>query len=490
MQAANGLQQWAAQLDRRVYAILIGLIIGAAGGAIGIGIALAGPLLTAGAILGLLAALYVLTNVTAALYGVVVIMALLPFGTFPFRVGFTPTLLDAAIGAFVLVYLLQWMTGRRHALRLTPIHGFILLYMGWLILSFVLGLRYGRLTPTIMRQFAETLLSISLTFIFVDLLRDRQALRRLIVVIILAAGAQAVVSLALYALPDDLAERTLVRLARIGYPDGGVIRYIEDNPDLAERAIGTWVDPNAMGGFSAIMAALITPQLFARRPVLPVRWLSWGIIGLLAVVLLLTYSRASMLAFGFGLLFTNLFRENRKLLALMILGGIGLLFLPETQQYIARFIQAFTGSDLATQMRLGEYGDSLELISRYPITGVGFTGTPEIDLYTDVASMYLIMANQIGLVGVGLFALAIGAVFVYGRMAWRYVRDDELLRPVFIGCHAALITVLINATADLYFFRLDFQGSITLFWLTVSLAVTSSRLAFARASEHEFTVDP
>jgi len=143
----------------------------------------------------------------------------------------------------------------------------IAVYVLWLLLAFALGLRFASPTSTIARQFAETLLSISLTFVLVDLLRDSQSLRRLVLVIMLAVGAQAATTLTLYALPDELAERTLIRLARIGYPDGGVIRYIEDNPEESERAIGTWVDPNALGGILAISAVMIAPQVFAHRPV-------------------------------------------------------------------------------------------------------------------------------------------------------------------------------------------------------------------------------
>ena len=98
--------------------------------------------------LGVLAALYILTNVSAALYAMIAVMALLPFGTFPVKIGFTPTLLDGAMGAFLMVYLFQWMTGRRQFFRLTPVHAPLLLYMGWLILSFVFGLRYAPPTST------------------------------------------------------------------------------------------------------------------------------------------------------------------------------------------------------------------------------------------------------------------------------------------------------------------------------------------------------
>ena len=87
------------------------------------------------------------------------------------------------------------------------------------------------------------------------------------------------------------------------------------------------------------------------------------------------------------------------------------------------------------------------------------------------------MYKRQGLVGVGLFALTIGSVFAYGRRAWQYARTNPELRSIHLGYHAALLTALINATADLYFFRLDFHASITLFWLVIALALAASRLA-------------
>ncbi|MBW4436070.1 MAG: O-antigen ligase family protein [Pleurocapsa minor GSE-CHR-MK-17-07R] len=477
----NGLQQRVAGMDPRSYALVIGGTIGLSAVGIGLLLAIGGPIIAAGAVLGVLAGLYLLTSLSAALYGIILVMALLPFGTFPFRIGFTPTLLDATFGAFLVVYIVQFMTGRRRGIRFTPVHGFIALYMAWLILSFVLGLRWARPTSADLRQFAETLLAISMTFILVDVLRDKIALRRMLLIFVVAAALQGATTLVLYGMNDQTAERTLVRLSRIGYPDGGVIRYIEDNPDEAERAIGTWVDPNALGGFLAICAALIAPQLRARRPVLRPRWLLWMVMGMLGLGLVLTFSRASLLAFAVGLAFIGLFRGNRIFLLLLAAGAGLILVLPQTQDLVTRFIEAFTGTDLATQMRIGEYSDALELISRYPITGIGFTGSPSIDLYSDVASMYLIMANQIGLVGVGIFAATMIASLSYSISRWRAAQQDDDLWPLQLGASAALITALVNAVADLYFFRTDFQGSITLFWLIVALLLATAHTTRADA---------
>lgn len=477
MQEANRLQQRIARMDRRTYALLVGLMIGVSAGLIGLLLAVGGPLIAAGALFGLLAALYLLTDLSAALYGMVLIVAVVPFAAFPFKVGFTPTFLDAGMAAFLLVYAAQWMTGKRRGFRLTPIHGLVAIYMGWLIFSFLLGLNWARPTSADLRQFAEMLLSISLVFILGDVLRDTRGLRRFALVLLLALTAQSVISLTLYAMPDDTAERTLVRLARFGYPDGGVIRYIEDNPDLDERAIGTWVDPNALGGFLTVLGVFMAPQIFARQPILRQRWLLIGLLGLAAIAVVLTYSRASLLAAGLGLAFIGLHRGYRRFLLLLALAALAIFVLPQTQGVVERLLEAFTGSDLATQMRIGEYGDAFELIRRYPIAGVGFTGTPSIDLYTDVASMYLIMANQIGLVGVGLFALTMGGVLVYGRRMWPAASEITGQRALHLGAHAALLAALVSATADHYFFRTDFHASNTLFWLVVTAALVSSRLA-------------
>ena len=149
MGAASSLQIRISQLNRRSYALAIGFGIGLIGASIGLLIAALGPLLASAAILGLLAGLYVITDVRVALYAIIAIVLLLPFGVFPVKIAITPTLLDLALGGFLLVYISQWMTGRRGGLQLTPVHALIALYLMWLIFTFVLGLRHASPTPPI-----------------------------------------------------------------------------------------------------------------------------------------------------------------------------------------------------------------------------------------------------------------------------------------------------------------------------------------------------
>ncbi|MEM6281014.1 MAG: O-antigen ligase family protein [Chloroflexota bacterium] len=484
IEQTNPLAEWLLSLDRRLYALVIGAGIGIAAGVIGVAIAYIGPILTGAAFVGIFGAVYIITDERAALYGTLVTMMLLPFSTFPFKIILTPTLLDATLGAFVGVYALQWITGRRRTLRLTPANIMIAVYTVYFVFAFVLGLRFGAPTNNILRQFAETLLAISMTFILVDITRDEKTLRRMVLLVILLVACQSLLAIFLWVLPDAFAERQLIRLARIGYPDGGVIRYVEDNPGLAERAIGTFVDPNVLGGALAIFASMITPQIFAKKPVIPFRWLTFAVWGVVIVALLLTFSRAAMVGFAAGLVLIATLRY-RKLFYLMIAGLMLLLFLPQTQFYIERFVSAFGGRDAdpATLMRMGEYGDSIELIRQYPWFGVGFTGTPTADLYTSVASMYLIIANHIGLIGLALFLITMLVIFLYGWRAWQAGKDNDALNSILLGYYAALLTVLTTSIADMYYFRLDFQSQITLFWLIIALALATARLALEDPNE-------
>ncbi len=460
-------------------AVLVGAACGLAAGLIGLGLATLGPIYTIGIALGAAAALWMLTDLNVALYAMVAIICVLPFGTLPFDIGLTPTFLDLAMGAVLLVYLFQWMTGRRWGLVTTPVHPLMLAFMVITIFSFVAGLRHAGVTSTLIRKFAELVLSLGFVFIVIDIVRTVGDLRRVALVIILAGAVAAAVGIVLYVMPDDLAERTLIRLAPIGYPDGGVIRYVEDNPALNERAIGTSIDPNALGGMLVMVAALAAPQLFARRPLIRQRWVTALLFGALAACLVLTFSRGSMVALAGALTFIAALRY-RRLLAVLVVAGLLILSLPPAQDYVAHFIEGLQGEDLATQMRFGEYKDALIAIGRYPLIGVGFAGTPEIDIYLGVANVYFTILQNMGFLGLGAFALVIGGVFVYAARNAAHARASEETEALWLGVHAGVAGALVNGVFDHYFFNLEFHHAATLFWLYVALALASTRLARSR----------
>jgi len=288
-----------------------------------------------------------------------------------------------------------------------------------------------------------------------------------------AGAAAAILAIFLWLLPDFTANDMLNVLQRVGYPGGFVIRYIEENPELSERAIGTSVDPNALGGMLLLIGALATPQLVAKRPLFP-RWLSALIVGVIVIAIVLTFSRGAMVGLVSAWIFIVIARY-RRLIPYMVVAGLLLLLLPVAQDYLLRFVEGFAGQDLATQMRFGEYQDALELIGRYPVFGVGFAGSPDIDLYLGVASVYLTIGQQMGIFGLFAFAAVILTAFGYAYLNRAVLSEDHERHPLWLGLYAALVGGLVTGIFDHYLFNIDFHHAVTLFWLILGLAVATTR---------------
>ncbi|MBP7694780.1 MAG: O-antigen ligase family protein [Anaerolineales bacterium] len=465
-----------ARTPPRAYAVWLGLALALTAVAVGALLGFAGPLIAVGVVAGLAASLLALSHLEVGLWATIAIITLLPFGGVPFKIVFTPTFLDLAMAVVLLVYGLEWMTGRRRRLTLTPAHGVIAVFLALMLFSFTAGLPNGPLTANLLRQFGEMLLSIGFVVILVDYVSEQATLDRLVRVLLVGGTLAAVLGIGLYLLPDPAAESALSALRVFNYPAGGVLRYIEDNPANAERAIATSVDPNALGGMLAMLGALAAPQLLTRRSVFGRRWLAAGVFGLLLTCLLLTFSRGALTALAAGLLFIALLRY-RRMVVVLALGAALILVLPVTQDYVTHFLSGLLGQDLATQMRFGEYKDALTLIGRYPWLGVGFAGTPEKDIYLGVSNAYLLIASKMGLVGLAGFAAVIAAVMGWALARRRRVYQDEALTAVWLGLLAGLVAALTVGLVDHYFFNLAFQAAGALFWIFIGLSLAATRLS-------------
>ncbi len=462
--------------DRRLLAVLTGVAIGASAAILGLLLVVGGPLVAIGAVAGVAVGLYILTDLMAALYVTIGVVGLLPFGTLPVKIALVPTVIDVALGSFVVVYLFQWMTGRRSGFKLVPAHLLTIVFILFTVFSFVAGLANAAPTTSVLRKFVELILSIIVSILLVDVARDVKTLRRILLVFIVVGAAQAAVGLFLYVLNAETAERLLNALGRFGYPAGGVIRYVNDDPSLAERAIGTWVDPNAYGGFLLMVGALTAAQIPAQFPLTGRRWIAFVLFGLIGLTLFLTQSRGAAVALAVAVLFIAVMRY-RWLAVMMAVVAALIILLPVTRDYIDRFVQGVSGEDISTQMRFGEIKDALILVGRYPLIGVGFTGTPDRDIYLGVSMLYLKVANSTGLVGLSLFLITVAEVFRYGLRRWKRLLRSPMLLNVWLGCAAALVGAMVSGVFDHYYFNIDFQGAIIMFWSFMGLTIAAAYLA-------------
>jgi len=465
---------------RRQHGLRLGVGVGLVAAIAGMLLATVGPIYTSIGVIALAGAVWAFWRLENALSAVIFVVVLLPYATLPFKVVLTLSFLDIAVLIVYTLYLLEWMTGQRRRLAVTPIHAFVILFVVLSLFSFVAGLRYAGLTSNRLRQFSELALCVVFGLLLVDMLQTEEKLQSLVRVLILAGIIASIIGIVLWILPDTLTDNLLSRLSVIGYPNSGVIHYIEDNPELAERAIGTSVDPNSFGGILVIIAAITAAQLTSNKPAFGRRWLVAAALGLMVACLGLTFSRGAMFAFAVAL-FVIGWLSDRRLILLLLVGIVVAIALPFTQAYVERFFSGIQGVDLATQMRFGEYKDALILIQRYPLIGVGFTGAPDIDIYLGVSSLYLTIASNMGLVGLLAFLSVITALFAYAALARNVLVPGSQLRSTWLGLIAAMVTILVGGIFDHYFFNLEFFHASTMLWMCVGLLLATTRIALTKS---------
>ena len=462
-------QRWAVLALLALAGLAVGLVVGVAGPIVALALAVAG-----------IGAWLVLQSPLWGLVGVVLVSTILPFATAPFDIGVTPTFLDMAVFATFGVWALNYAVRAETRFKASSIGLAVALFLALAAFTYALGLQYARPTPNNLRQFLEMVISISLFFVVINVVRTRAQLFFLARAIMVGGAVAASLAILFYILPREITVNILDALARLGYPGGfGALRFVNDDPEGLMRAIGTSVDPNVLGGLMILVGLVTLPQLFVEKPLFPRRWIM-VMVGLDILALYLTISRGAMLGFAAGAVVVGLFRY-RKLLVIAFIAAVLFFIMPFTQAYVQHLLAGFAGQDRATQMRFGEYKDALTLISRYPVFGVGFIAAPEIDLYIGVSSLYLLMAENMGLVGLTAFLITI-LFFVNALIRALRHRVDAQLDAILLGALGAISGLMVAGVFDHYLFNLTYPHMTSLLWILIGMGMAAVGFATDAAS--------
>ncbi len=445
---------------------------GVAGGA-----AAFGPIYAFAGLLALLAGLAMLASTEVGLLVVFAIITLFPFGTLPFKAIITPNFLTLALVALLGVWLLRLLAHpEAFDLRLTPLGLPIIGFIGLTFFSLYLGAR-GLPDFATLHNYTKFVLGVLLYFSVVNCVRERWQARLALQGLILSGGLAALMALGLWALNDELALSLLVSLGRLGYPTSGrVLRYVEDDPNGLERAIGLSVDPNSFGGMLALVLALAAAQLVAQRPLLR-RWLLGCIVGVMALVLLLTFSRAALFGTVFAAAYLATVRYRRLwwvMFAAAVVGGLLLIGLGYAEEFVERIVSGVQFEDQAQQMRLAEFRNAVAIIQRYPAFGIGFGAAPDLDLTAGVSNIYLAIGQRMGLVGLAAFLAILAAWFIRSLTALPGL--DEERTSWALGCQAGIVAALAVGLADHYFFNIEFSHMGALLWGVAGLGMAIADL--------------
>ena len=443
----------------------------------GVVAASAPPFVPAAVLIGAGAALGALRYPSGAVGLVVAVIALLPFGVLPVRLGVAPTFLDVATVLLWAGWLARVATGRdrvRHPVVLVSFG----LYVALSAVAYV-GSPDPIAPNETARAFAKAMAATLAIVPVAQVASDRPAARVISGTIVLAAAIEASVGLVLYAMPRDLAYRALASLAPLGYPTGdSVLRYRPDTDIL--RAIGTSIDPNMLGVMLMIAGAIGVAAAMAPRPPWP-RIVGALAIGPILACLLLTESRGSWLSLGASIAVIAVLR-HRRLWFVAVAGAVAIPFVPAAQRFTEHLISGLQAQDRAASMRLGEISNALTIIASAPWVGVGWgVGDRSIDLeFTrGVSNIYLTIAQRSGIPAVVAYVTAWGAT---GALIWRGVirmtrdHDDD---GIALGASAAVAGALASGMVDHHF--VSFPHLVTLLAIVAGICVARAAAAQSTA---------
>jgi O-antigen ligase len=169
---------------------------------------------------------------------------------------------------------------------------------------------------------------------------------------------------------------------------------------------------------------------------------------------------------------------------LALIAGLAVIVTPAGQSFITRFLSGFSTADPATAFRVGEYTNALTLLRRYPLLGIGFGASPDIDVTAGVSSVYLLVAEQTGLIGVAAYLAALASTALNGLRGFHQMADKRLqgLRAAYL---AAFSGALVTGLLDHYFANQAFPHAVGLFWVYAAALVSAAQMAQSHRRQRE-----
>lgn len=255
---------------------------------------------------------------------------------------------------------------------------------------------------------------------------------------------------------------------------------------ISGRAVSTLENPNMLGEYLIMilpmaLAVWISGKGMSRRH-------SFVSFALLAMCLILTWSRGAWLGFIFAMI-AFLLIWNRRSMWLIVLGAASVPFLPFVlpDTIVSRFTSIGNLADSSTSYRVNIWRGAMHMVRDYLFTGIGVGEGPWKEIYPDYTlpgieaaphshNLFIQITLETGIFGIIFFLVAI---FLLARMAFslfsRLTREDTSslekgyasnARLAVAGPLCGLFAVLIQGLTDNSWYNYRVY---LMFWLMIGL---------------------
>lgn len=258
------------------------------------------------------------------------------------------------------------------------------------------------------------------------------------------------------------------------------------------RATASFKDPNTLGVYLSAIAPLIFGlTLYYFKGVKRIVFVFISLLALTGITL--TYSRPTLLAIYIALFFLAIAKKDKVLIGFLLIFTLSSPFiLPKSVKNWAKEVGYNPLRFMCNDDRIAVYRNSLHMIKAHPFIGVGantymknYKKYKEFPEYRNVVTLdymyahniYLQMAGEIGLIGLGVFLWLLYKLFsecknIYKRLSGQYLKITSL------ALAACLLAFLVNGLTEssLYYSRVAL-----IFWYLAGFSLALDKFSDAAA---------
>lgn len=420
-----------------------------------------------GAAIGIIAAIFPIKLVLAAMVGafaVVLILWKYELGVF-LAAGFAALLSTTAMlmimGITILSFGCRWVVGKLPKYKATPIDALVVL--------FFIVLCYSTLTSYFIKDSINVLvvhtLMVAFYFVLTRTINSRYKLYLLVVLLIISASITSLYGVYQYFGGSATTEAWV---------------DTEMFADIQSRAGSTFSNPNILGEYLIMMIPLALSLLWYRKK-FAYKVIFAGMLGLMGICMLLTFSRGAWLGLIVALVGFSVIKDKR----LFILFIIGLFIAPFIlpPSIMNRFTSIGNLADTSSSYRMSILLGSLRMAQDYWITGIGLGSQafkaiyPKYSLAAAYAhhshNVYIQVILEMGIAGALVFMLII-LVFVRAILARQKKIKDVFLSTVMLAACAGVIGYLVQGLVEYIWYN---YRVLQTFWVVLAVGLCALRLS-------------
>lgn len=420
-----------------------------------------------GAMIGIIAAIFPLKMVLFAMVGafsVVLILWKYELGVF-LAAGFAALLSTTAMllimGITIFSFGCRWIVGKLPKYKATPIDALVVL--------FFIVLCYSTLTSYFIKDSVNVLivhtLMIAFYFVLTRTINSRYKLYLLVVLLIISASMTSLYGVYQYFGGSATTEAWV---------------DTEMFADIQSRAGSTFSNPNILGEYLIMMIPLALSLLWYRKKLI-YKVIFAGMLGLLGICMLLTFSRGAWLGLIVALVGFSVVRDKR----LFVLFIIGLFIAPFVlpPSVMNRFTSIGNLADTSSSYRMSILLGSLRMAQDYWITGIGLGSQafkaiyPKYSLAAAYAhhshNVYIQVILEMGVAGALVFMLII-LVFIRAILARQNKIKDAFLSTVMLAACAGIMGYLVQGLVENIWYN---YRVLQTFWVVLAVGLCALRLS-------------